>query len=389
MPLLQAKALRREYEACVKDGDPGLFIENIREALDNKQLKPDEFSVRDLFEEFVDGGRELIRMMDPNSIGNGFNILEAGDAVDTSAFSNIFGQVVYTSFMQPFDDPLLIGLTLCPIQSTKFDGERIPGMGQPGDAAETVAEGQEYPTVGFGEEWIETPRGPKRGFIVPITKEALFYDNTGQINKRANEVGKWLAVNREKRILDTVLGVTTSYRRNGQAALATYGNDSGNHDWDNLAGIALADWTDIEEAELLFDDITDPSTGEPILIQPTQIIVPTALRHTARRIFNATEVKVSGDTTGQHHADMGPNPLDPYTVISNQYVNNRSASTTAWWIGQFDKAFAYMQAWGPTLEQQGANSDMAFTRDIVVAYKGSEKGVPAVIEPRLVVKANA
>jgi hypothetical protein len=39
--------------------------------------------------------------------------------------------------------------------------------------------------------------------------------------------------------------------------------------FDNLqATNALADWTNIEKALLLFDGLSDPNTGEPIAIMP-------------------------------------------------------------------------------------------------------------------------
>ena len=38
--------------------------------------------------------------------------------------------------------------------------------------------GMPYPHLGFGEDYIETPSTTKRGFIVPVTKEAIFFDRT-------------------------------------------------------------------------------------------------------------------------------------------------------------------------------------------------------------------
>ena len=46
-----------------------------------------------------------------------------------------------------------------------------------------------YPHLGFGEDYIETPSTTKRGFIVPVTKEAIFFDRTHLILSRAAEAG--------------------------------------------------------------------------------------------------------------------------------------------------------------------------------------------------------
>ena len=34
----------------------------------------------------------------------------------------------------------------------------------------------------------------------------------------------------------------------------------------------LLDWSQVEQAELLFADMTDPNTGEPIVINPNMLI---------------------------------------------------------------------------------------------------------------------
>ena len=57
-----------------------------------------------------------------------------------------------------------------------------------------------YPNVGLGEDYIETPSTTKRGFIVPVTREAIFFDRTHLILQRAAEVGEVLGLNKEKRL---------------------------------------------------------------------------------------------------------------------------------------------------------------------------------------------
>ena len=50
------------------------------------------------------------------------------------------------------------------------------GVGGVGDKAEEVHEGHPYPTFGFEDDWGETPLTVKRGFILNVTKEAVFED---------------------------------------------------------------------------------------------------------------------------------------------------------------------------------------------------------------------
>ena len=110
---------------------------------------------------------------------------EASGAITSSDFSNITGQIVYTRLMQdltPEDFPFQ---NLIPNQPTQFDGEKIAGIANLGDLAEVVAENEDYPLMGLNQDWIETPQTKKRGFIVPITKEAIFFDRTGDLLRKA------------------------------------------------------------------------------------------------------------------------------------------------------------------------------------------------------------
>lgn len=395
MPFV-AKKWRRLLEAARRDRDESRFYEDVRAELgEGGSLRPQDFSLRDVFTEFVDDGHEILQSWSPRSGGQGVMLSEAG-GVNTAAFANITGQIVFTQMMAAFDDPVFIADELVQTIPTEFSGEKIPGVSRLGDMAETVDESGSYPTAGVGEEWIETPDTTKRGFIVPVTKEALFFDRTGLVLQRSNEVGYWLGLNKEKRVLDAVTGVTTLYRRNGGSAVATYGDNSGSHDWDNLAASnALQDWSDIENLLALFDDITDPNTGEPVLCNPNQLLIPTALTFTAANILNATEVRT---TTNTNTLTVSGNPLRnvrrgasnaTYNVLSNQFVKARTSSASTWFMGDFRRAFAYMQNWAPTSVQAPTNSEAEFTNDIVQRFKISERGAVACLNPRLVAKATA
>lgn len=390
MACFDAKQGRRLLEAARRDKDEQKFFGDISEALEKKELKPDDFSLRDIFEAFVDDGYEAVQSWSPRSGGtkSGVRLLEAG--VDTSAFSNITGQIVYSAVLEAFNDPAFIGDALVTTINTQFSGEKIPGVARLGDDAESVGEGKPYPLAGVSEEWVETPETVKRGFIVPVTKEAIFFDRTGLVLNRAREVAYWLGVNKEKRVIDAATGQTNHYRRNGSSTIDTYGDNSGTHDWDNLqASNALVDWTDIENAELLFDGLLDPNTGEPILVTPNTLIIPTALKHTALRILNATEIRF-GDGASATTQAISANPVaGQYSIVTNAYVKARTSSASTWFIGDPKRAFAYMQNWPITSVEAPPNSEMEFTHDIVFRSKVSERGTVAVLEPRAMVKCTA
>lgn len=394
--LRRAQRSRRLWEAARNDGTPERFYGDIWEALRAGQIRPQEFSVRNCFEQFVENGAEIVRTrFAPNAADweAGINLLEAADAIDTSAFSNISGQIVYSTVLDKFNMPGLIWNRLVTTVQTEFNGEKIPGISGLGDEAETIGEGQPYPRAGVSEEFIETPVTTKRGFIVPVTREAVFFDRTGLILQRAGEVAVWMAVNKEKRVLDTVLGITTSYRRNGGAAQATYADSHTDGDFDNLlAGTPLVDWTDVESALLLFDAIRDPNTGEPVILTVRQVIVPSALTMTASMIFESTGIERETTSGGTTFRAQSNNPLKSpvvagnFELISSQYVKDRTSSDSTWFVGDFPGAFQYRENWPVTVVQAADNSHDEFHRDIVTQYKASERGAPAVIEPRKVAK---
>jgi len=380
---------RRLLETAKRQNIVEQFYADFHEEL--KTRKAHQYSLRMLFEHMVDGGRELVDSWRASPSGGGINLSEATDGVSTAAFVNITGQIIYSQVMDTFNRPEFLSDKVCTTVPTQFDGEKIAGIGQLGDQADTVLEAEEYPYAGVSEEWVDTPRTVKRGFIVPVTKEAIAFDRTGLVLRRASDVSYWLAVNKEKRVLDAVLGISTLYRRNGGAAQATYGDTHTNGDFDNLCATnALVDWTDIENAELLFDGMTDPNTGEPIMVTPNQLIVPTALKKTAQRVCNATEIRFGdGSSSTTQTISAASNVQNSYEILSSQYVKARTSSATTWFIGDFKRAFYYMENWGITSVPAPANSHDEFHRDIVNQFKVSERGAAHVQEPRYAVKCTA
>jgi len=92
---------------------------------------------------------------------------------------------------------------------------------------------------------------------------------------------------------------------------------------------------------------------------------------------------------------VAANPLGNYRVVESRLAYRRIVASGVaaaeakkyWFIGDFKKAFAYMENWPITVTQSPANSEADFSQDIVVRFKASERGAAAVINPRYVVKS--
>ena len=207
---LKYRELKRRYDL---DGAEQT-VSHLSEALREGHLKPEDFSVRDLAEALVPDGREWVRMLDPRSAG-GVSVVESAGAVDVTAFLNITGQVIYSKIMEAYQQEAFVVSKLVDTIPTRLDGEKIPGIARVTDTIDEVGPGMPYPHLGFGEDYIETPSTTKRGFIVPVTKEAIFFDRTHLILTRAAEVGELLGLNKEKRLIDLVIGATNNSTRRG------------------------------------------------------------------------------------------------------------------------------------------------------------------------------
>ncbi len=348
-------------------------------------------SIQQLWDNSVEDGRELREAMkDGRSL---YELRESGEAISTADFANITGQIVYSKVMEPFQNAGLIHDALFRNVPTKLSGEKIPGIALVGDEIAQVNEGKPYPLAGMGYNYIETPETVKRGVIVGVTKEAIFYDRTGQVLQHASRVGEFMAINKTKRCLDVAFGITSVYNRNGGGAQATYGDTHTQGDFDNLAASnALVDYTDIQTATLLFDAMTDPNTGEPITPMPNTLVAPSALEWTAKNILNATEIRthVGGYATSGNLNDFAsPNPVSGLSLLSGPWIKARTSSASTWFIGDPQKAFVYMENWPATVTRAPVNSEAEFERDIVERFKVSECGAAAVEEPRHMVKCTA
>lgn len=382
---MNGQSLKSIYEAQGAAATVAL----LSEALKTKELSPHHFSLRELAETFC--GEQWVKKLDPGYARGGMPLLEAGgDAVDVTAFGNITGQIVFSKILEGYMNEAFIGDSLVTTVPTKFSGEKIPGMATIATSGEEVHPGMPYPTFGFGEHFIETPETTKFGLIIPVTKEAIFFDRTNMVLTQASKAGERLGVGRENRILDMVIGQTNTYKERG-TLFNTY--QTAGTFWTNDRAAAtdtLIDWTDIDGALQLFNGLRDRDSNDPIDIVPDTLIVTNPRLFTARRIVHATEIRFGDGASGTTQT-ITTNPVPNFAIKSSNRLLTRItaalqptlAKAIEWWfLGQPKKAFAYMENWPITVVRAPDNSEQEFERDIIVRYKASERGAPAVLDPR-------
>ena len=390
------------YESYDREGRLGEFTENLSEGFRSRQYKPEDFDLGRLWEACFgwESFRQCRASREP--LAN-LTFQESAGAVATSSFSHITKQIIYSTFMEVLMSEDYPFQNLIPTVPTEFNGERIPGITQLGDVVAVRGETEAYPLAGVTEDYIDTPPTKDRGLIVPVTKEAIFFNRTGSLLlERVRDVARAAAINKEKRAIDAVIdenagAVSASngghrYHWRGDS-IATYGDNTGTHSWDNLtASNALVDWTDLDAAEQTLNTITDPHTGEPVEIEPTHLIVTKQLEQTARRIISATEIRVATPgyaTSGNPTQTIMSNPYaNKYQVLSTRLLAARLATDTSWFLANF-RAWRYMENWPTEVMQAPSNSHDEFHRNIVQQYRVSERGAYTTVEPRLAHKSTA
>lgn len=391
--------LKQLYESLGPQQCVALLGENLRSG----EFRPEDFSLRELAESFC--GHDWVARLNPRNLGrfSQMGLMEAGEGVDVTAFSNITGQIMYSKIHEGWDQVGMIGDTLFDTVKTQFDGEKIPGVGLVGKEGYDIRPGMPYPEAGFNEQYWETPSTTKQGEIVSITKEAIYYDLTSLVYKRGSGVGERARFRKEKKQLAVFAGITVtlpdgkSFNGNNHkwkgTTYNTYATGANAIGINSKSGVALVDWTDVEEAELLFAALIDPDSGNPINIIPDTLVCQPAKLHTGRRIQSATEVRV-GDGAGASTQTISGNPVNIknvlaspllYALIQNSGVS--AANAADWWFyGKPKKAFWYMENWPFTVVQSPPNSIKEFEQDIVARWKVSEKGTPYSADPRYMTK---
>lgn len=391
----------------------------LQEALDSGRegrpggLVSEDFSLRDLAANLIvnrsdlqPAGHGFIQeMFDPS---NPEPVQEAMAGMDTTAFVGVTGQILINKLLAAYTQEEFVLSKLVPNVPTRLNGERIPGITMPRDPGEDVTkikEGEPFRTVGFAEEYIETPATDKHGVIIPVTKEAVFFDRTGLVLERAKTVGELLGLQKEKRLLGVVIGAVNPYREKRYGDLAPvnlntfYAADDDGRWVNHFDGNPLNDYTNIDFGDQQFANTVDPNTGEPIILGKRFVLAPAQMRLRIQQIATATDLwKLTNTQTmwagsvnfpavgtiGRNLiADVGyATSAQLYAQLKAQLGLDGPTALGYWFYGDVAKAFAYMENWPITVVQAPAASEADFAQDIPFRFKASERGAAAVMEPR-------
>lgn len=383
------RKLKKLTESHGRNTTAKVLTESIREG----KVNPSRISLRRLAESFMgDNWAEHLQ----RAVRTG-RVTESAEAVDTSGFQAITGQLLVNEIKEKYELAKLLGdelTTTIPVTNGNLGEQTVPYLSDVTDMGAIVQQGMPYPQTQFKGQYIKYPAVEKVGRICSVTMEAIYSDLTGQILGSCQSVAKLLGLTREEAILRVALGLVNTHNWNG-TTYNTYGT-TGN--WVNkVNSFDLQTWSNMNDLEQIFVDIKDPVLGKPIQIEPKDLLVSPAKKYTAKNILFATEVRstVPGmASTGNPITEVSPNPLDrPYNILTSANVTNilRTAGKTAEQakdigvFGDFKKAFCWREAQPLKVVEAPANNPLDFNNDIVMAVKASYMGVAGVTDPRYVV----
>lgn len=358
-----------------------LLIDLMREEKLSEEEKR-SLTLKNLWESFVgECGDTLQYVRNVSGFVRTSHIQEAD--VRQSAFSNITGVLLANAVIEGYESVPRIGDKLVRIYPSNLKDERYPGFSA-SDTVETVGEGEEYPEAGLFDKYVTTGSALKKGKIISITEEAIYFDQTGALLDRARMLGERAALEREKTILKGVMGVENAYYPSGTAT-ALYGAAPY-----LVTSNALSDWTNIEKAENDGLAAMTDEKGEAILVTANAILVPIALKATAKRILTATTV-VHGDFDDANSVktySAMPIKAD-YEIVSSPLVHQLSGSSTSWWLGDFKRQFRWKEIWPIQTFRATQNDQDRFHRDVVEKYKVRYYGGIFAVDNKYVVKNTA
>lgn len=340
-----AKVLLTRLREAARTHGPENIGEFVRESVAGGHFRPQDVSFRGLAETLMGDG--WYTTLKPGMS----RLRESEAAVNSSSFSAITGQLLIDRVQERYRYATAIGDQMFDrqqITNQNLGPQRVPWLTDVTDDGKLINQGEVYPRTTFGGHYTDFPAPQKFGRICSVTMESIYSDLTGQIMDAAGSVGTRVGLQEEEMKLSVMLGLANPYNWNG-TTYNTYLTSGAN--WINaLEDFSLVDWTSVNRLEQLASQTLDPVTGKNIEIELKQMFVVPALKYTAKRVLNATEIRGGNIATGAGTQTISGNPLDTgYDVMTSPHARRllRESGITAavadtyTVLGDFKRALAW------------------------------------------------
>jgi hypothetical protein len=361
--------------------------DTIGELITEGKLNTKDISLRQVYEELVDC---------PISE----SAARVSEALNSSAFPNVAQKIIHSDIINEYE--LAVGAAqnlITEAQASRTDEELVVGF-TAGDTTPLLRrQGMAYEETSMGEKnW--TIKMADFGRMISLTREVIFEDRTGEVLARARDIGRAAGHHKQKMIIEsievaarTAFEETASsaaiYKGTARNAATMYSNDHSALDGqvnDNLiASNALADYTDLDNVYQAFSAMVDEA-GNKIDIVPNTILVPSALKAKAFQIMNSQMLGGgANDTVSPTYNPVNDLAQGGLNVASSVFLS----SASDWYMGDFSKQLKWLNVYAPATESQGANSELAFTNQIVSRFRFSYHAGIGHTDWRYIVKCTA
>jgi len=286
------------------------------------------------------------------------------EAVDVTQFAVITGELLSKKVMDAYEAFAKIADQLVTPFPSSLETDTIPGVYIKG-GMEKVEPGANYPHLADMAEKYVTIGHEKRGLILDITDEAVRFDQTGLVMKRAADMGEIMAKDREKRVLYAIQdqeGYYPYYPSGTRQAMYEDAGGAGDpHEYDNLTTDLLTTYQDLAALELLLLMMKDDE-GNYIHVEPKILLVPVTLQAMANKII------VNDFLPGAYNNERNPY-ANKFKILASPYLDG--INTADYYLGDFKKQFLekVVIPFEVRTRKYGDNNEDAWERDIVASYK--------------------
>jgi hypothetical protein len=322
-------------------------------------------NLRDLYnslgeKEFCLKIKDLLQSDPPQLAPEDFSLRELWEAVDSSAFPTITGEIISKKVIDAYEATPAIGEKLVHVVPSRRKRENIVGFTSVEEVHE-VHEGMPYEESTIAEKAVAI-ENRKFGRILAITEETVMEDQTGQILALASRLGEKAKLFKEKIILDVVRDVSGN-AYNG-SPLYTEGHG-------NFHSVAFGtDGSGLEESKKLLSQMTDEN-GDPILISGRLLLVPPELEKEAYNLVSPVL------TQSTYHKQ----------IISDILTSPFMSDSGEFFYGDFARQFRYQEVWPIQVLRSKPESEDAFSRDIIVKFKVRLYGGCGAVDYRYVARS--
>lgn len=302
-------------------------------------------------------------------------IVEKGleENITSSAFPTIAGEIISSVIIQAYTAFPKAGDRLVRTVPSRLKTSQIVGWKAIGRISE-LNERQPYGQVTPPDEKTITIQNKKYGGLMDLTKESIFFDQTGNLIDEARRLGEEGARFREEIIMNTVCDVNGTSLSGG--VLYSGGNS-------NLLTSNPLGTTGWENAHVELMSKKDDLTSKPIWVFGDKpiMVVPTGLYPTAWKL---QQNEYGNLGTANLDRNMAQNMFE---IVVNPYLTKAS---TDWWYGGFARQFRWEEVWPlEVYTRVGQDTEEGFNRDIIQQFKVSLYGGCGAADTRYALESNA